>query len=119
MGGMPGAGAHLIVLKNHIHAPVQAVFHRPVSPDRLPNALRVGSQAADIEPPFPCAFAFDQALGVDHDEGFQFRPLLGIVQTLQLGKGIATTGLDPPMVFFDGFPKRMRGASVAGLETRP
>lgn len=49
MGREVDADAHLIVLKDHVHAPIQAVFHRPVRADRLAEAHRVRFQAADIE----------------------------------------------------------------------
>src|SRR5947208_7901743 len=99
MGCMTGAGTHLIVLEDHIHTPVQAILNRPVSAYRVTDALGVRGYTADVNSPFPRGLVLDRTLRVDHHKGFQLWPLLWFVQTVQLSKGIATTGLQPSVVF--------------------
>ena len=42
VGGVTGAGAHLVIAKDDIHAPVEAVLHPPVLADRMIQARGIG-----------------------------------------------------------------------------
>ena len=61
-----GTGAHLVIVGRYVHAPVQTVFDRPMRADRVADALRIGSQTADIEASFAGCFVADGALGFEH-----------------------------------------------------
>ena len=73
MGSVAGTGTHLVVGEGDIHAPVQAVFHRPMRPNRLAQALGVGWQTADVEAVLDGGLASDATLGLDDRERLQIR----------------------------------------------
>lgn len=56
MAGMISPGAHLVIGKDHVHAPVQVVFDRPVLADCSGNAFSLSWQAADIQTLFDTGF---------------------------------------------------------------
>ena len=41
MSGVFAAGAHLVVVEDHVHDPVQAVLHRPVGDRRARQSFRI------------------------------------------------------------------------------
>ena len=59
---MAGAGAHLIVCEDNIHAPVQAVFDTPVIADCPQEAISIGGEARKIVAMFKRRLALDFAL---------------------------------------------------------
>src|SRR5579859_2912485 len=56
VSSMATAGAHLVVLEDHLYTPVQAVLNRPVRSYRLTETLSIGGQTADVEPLFAGGF---------------------------------------------------------------
>jgi hypothetical protein len=45
-------GPHLVVAKDHVHAPVQAILDTPAQANALVHALSIRRQAAGIQMPF-------------------------------------------------------------------
>ena len=90
MRGVACAGAHLIVVEGNIHAPMQAILHRPMGAHRGRHPRRVRHQAADVQPLLVRRLASGRALGFDHRKGFQFRPLLRLRQAVQLIEDVTT-----------------------------
>lgn len=77
VGGMTGAGAHLVVGESDIHAPVQAVLDGPMGSNRREQSLGVSRQATDVKASLNRRFALKMAFGFNHRKGLQIGPLLG------------------------------------------
>jgi hypothetical protein len=105
LSGVIGTGAHLVIAKDHVHAPVQTVFDAPVLADGLIHSLRVGRQAADVETVLNGGFSLDRPLAGDHRERLQVWPALGRVQAVELVEDVAAPDFQPAMVFLDDFVK--------------
>jgi hypothetical protein len=104
VSGMIGTGPHLVVAKDHVHAPMQTVLDTPVQADALIQALSVRWQAAEIHAPFSRSrFSSDRPFGGDHCKRFQAWPALRGVQTVQLVEDVAATHFDPAMILLDDF----------------
>jgi hypothetical protein len=120
MGGIVSAGAHLIVVEDDIHAPVEAILDMPVLSNGGGEARGIWREAGDIEASFGGGLALDGAGGFDHGEGFQAGPAFGAVQTVELVEGVSAAMFDAPVVFFERFVESVRcffrGALKQGKE---
>lgn len=110
MRGMLSPGAHLIIGKSDVHAPMQAILHRPVRANGGEQAGSVCRQTAEVEAAFARRLALDAALGFNHGERLEIRPLFGLGQAIALIERKATADFDPSVIFLDGLGKRVRGA---------
>jgi hypothetical protein len=70
MGGIVGAGAHLVVSEDDVHAPVEAILDVPVLSDGGGKTGRIRGKAGDVKAPFGSGLALDGAGRFDHGEGF-------------------------------------------------
>lgn len=117
MSGVAGTGAHLVIGKGDIHAPVELVFDGPVLTNGTSGALGIRGQTGNVETLLDAGLAFDGSLGLDDDEGLEIRPLRWVMQAIELVEDEATAMLDPAMVFLDGFKEAVRRlAGRHGLE---
>ena len=98
VGGMAGAGTHLIVGEGHVHAPVQAVLDAPMRPNRSRQPVGIRCQAAEVEAALDGCLAPDAARRFDHGKGFQIRPLFGLVRAGQLSEGVAAACFQSAMI---------------------
>jgi hypothetical protein len=48
-GGVFGADAAFVIPEDHVHDPVQTVFHRPMTADDRPHLCRQEQQGCDVE----------------------------------------------------------------------
>src|ERR1039457_613693 len=107
MGRKAGPSAHLVVLKDNIHAPVEAVFHRPVHADRLAEPSRARPQAADIKAALDGVLVAYEPFTLDDRKRSQARPLLGVGKALQMAERIAAARLQSPVPLFHALGKTM------------
>ena len=103
LSGVIGTSAHLVIAKDHVHAPVQTVFDAPVLADGVIHSLCVGSQAAEIEAVLNGGFSLACPLAGDHRERLQVWPALGGVQAVELVEDVAALDFQSAMVFLDDF----------------
>lgn len=112
---MPGSDPHLIVTKDDIHAPVDAVLHAPVRPDSMCDALCIRSKTADVVTALQAGLVAHSPLGLQHHESAQSWPAFWLWQALELVENMAATNLQPAMVLLDmlevrmGYPGRIAG----------
>lgn len=104
---MPGSDPHLIVTKNDIHAPVDAVLHAPVRPDGMCDALCIRSKTADVVTALQAGLVAHSPLGLQHHESAQSWPAFWLWQALELVENMAATNLQPAMVLLDMLEVRM------------
>ena len=120
---MPGSDPHLIVTKNDIHAPVDAVLHAPVRPDGMCDALCIRSKTADVVTALQAGLVAHSPLGLQHHESAQSWPAFWLWQALELVENMAATNLQPAMVLLDmlevrmGYPGRI-AVQKSGSEVR-
>lgn len=96
VGGVTGAGTHLVVGEDDIQAPVEAIFDRPMLTDRPGGPFGVRGEAADVEVLFQRGFAFDGTRRLDDKEGPEVGPLLRLVKIVELVECETAAMLDPP-----------------------
>lgn len=109
MGCVAGTGTHLVVGESDIHAPVQAVFHRPMRPNRLAQAPGGGRQTADVEAVLDGGLASNATLGLDDRERLQIGPLFGSGQTVELIEGKTAADFVSAMILLNGLGCCVRG----------
>ena len=76
--GVTGAGPHLVIAKDDIHAPVQAVLHPPVLADRMIQTRGICRQTGNVETILKRRLAFDRALRGDNSKRLEVRPALAL-----------------------------------------
>lgn len=108
VSGMAGAGAHLVVGKGHIHAPVQTVLDRPMLADGTGGTLGIREQAADVVAVLKRALALDGPFGLDDHEGLELRPLRRVVQAIELIEHETTAVLNAAVILLDALEESMR-----------
>lgn len=107
-------GPHLIILEGDIETPMDLILHAPMGTNRIGQEASVGSNTADIEPPFDTGLAIDRALRLDHTEALQVRPLLRLSQTVQLCEGPAASDFEAAMILLDRLDETVRRVLPSG-----
>jgi len=102
VGRVTATGTHLVVGKGDVHAPVQAVFNRPMRPNRLQQTRGISRQASDVEALLDGGLAIDGSLGLDHRERFQIGPLLRPGEATQLIERKAAADFKAAMILLNG-----------------
>ena len=64
-------------------------------------------RADEVEAAFARRLALDAALGFNHGERLEIRPLFGLGQAIALIERKATADFDPSVIFLDGLGKRV------------
>ena len=77
---MFGFDAAFVVANDHVQDPVQAVFHRPMISDHGSERLRQQDQRGDVEARLALDLVADFTLALDHDDAFQSRPIVPLLQ---------------------------------------
>jgi hypothetical protein len=91
-----------------------------VGSDGVRDALRVGSQSADVKPPFACGFVADHAFRFEHGEAAQLLPLQRLVEALQLIEDRAAARFQATLVLVHRLGKAVRGVGGGmGAEAAP
>ena len=72
-----GAGAHLVIVKDDIHAPVETVLDPPVLADGMIQSRRVCRQTGNVETILKRRLVLDHALRDDNGKRLEVRPAFG------------------------------------------
>ena len=72
-----GADAAFVIPEDHVHDPVHA-FHRPMAADD--RLCRQEQQGCDVEARLELGFSAAFARALDHDAGFQARPVVTFLE---------------------------------------
>ena len=78
------AHAAFVVAKDHIHDPVQAVFHRPMIADHRSDRVGQQDQRGNVEARLLREPATDLTLALDHDDALQPGPVIAPLQPLYI-----------------------------------
>lgn len=117
VSGVAGSGAHLIVGKDDIHAPMETVLDRPVLTNHPGSAFSVRGQAAEVIAGFKRCFSLDRPFRLDDHKGHEVRPLRRVVQAVELIEDETAAMLDPTVILFDRLEEPVRGfVRRGGLE---
>jgi hypothetical protein len=96
--GVTGTGAHLVIAKDDIHAPVEAVLHPPVLADCVIQVHGICRQTGNVEAMLERRLALDGALRGNDGKRLQVRPALWRMQAVDLVEGIAAAHLQPTVI---------------------
>lgn len=105
---MPGAGAHLVIAEDDIHAPVQAVLYPPVLTDRVIQARGIRRQTGNVETMLKRRLALDRELRDDHGKRLDVRPAFRSMQTVDLVEGVAAADLQTAVILLHDLVNPMR-----------
>lgn len=100
-----GSQAAVVVAKDHVHDPVQAVLHRPVVADDGADPVGWQGQRGDVETGFalgPAGPAAQFAAALDHDDGAQHGPVVALAKPVHIVQDGDLAGLDAPVIAIDG-----------------
>jgi len=101
VGGVAGAGTHLVIGEDDIHAQCRQFSTASVSGWPGQGVEHRAAGWSDVVALLARGFALDCALGFDDHEGLEIGPLPRIVQAIELIGGKAAAMLDATVVFFD------------------
>ena len=91
----------LVVTKHHVHDPVQAVFDRPVAAYGRPQKSRQHHQRRDVVACFPLDFSADFTTALNDSHSFETRPLMALLEPVDVVDDGRGSGLDAAMVAVD------------------
>ena len=79
-GSVISADAAFVVAKNHVHNPMQAVFHTPMPPHDRPELAREPDQGGQVEAGLLLDFSIDFTPALDHENTLQSGPIMALLQ---------------------------------------
>ena len=98
-----GSDAAFVVAEDHVHDPMQAVFHGPVITDHRPRELRLERRRSDVEAGFMFDFLARLAFAIDHDDALQARPIVSRPQPVDIVDDGVFARLDTAVIGVDRF----------------
>ncbi len=101
---MSHSGPVLVLVHDHIQPPVQAVFHAPVLAHHLVEPLRGEGRAQQIVGGFRAGVLRRFAHPHHFADGLQARPLVLLLEPVDVGRNRCRAGLDTPVIGLDHGP---------------
>ena len=97
-GGMSGADAAFVIAEDHVHDPVETVFHRPMAAHDGSERIGEQHQGCDVEPGFALDLASCLAFAFDHDDGFEAGPVMALLEPGDIMDDGGLAGFDAAMI---------------------
>src|SRR5258707_13114335 len=98
---MFGSNTALIIAKDHVHDPMEAILNSPVTAHDGAKEMRQHNQRRYVKAGLPLDFSADFAAALDHDHGLQSGPVVAFLEPFDVFDDSGGSGLDPPVIAVD------------------
>ena len=100
-GRVVGSHAAFVVAEDHVEHPVKTVFDHPMAADHRSHSVGEQGQRGDVEARLGLCLAIGFAFALDHDDRLQARPLVAVLQPVDIVENSDRPGLDAAVVAVD------------------